>query len=93
MQTVRFKYELECNITIKLGYVNARIYKADPAASPAVEGGKEGEDAIAMGVPGTAYPMYTSRGSSHTDTFPKGTMIIISSPVLTINRIEYIVSF
>ena len=85
MQTVRFKYELECNITIKLGYVNTRIYKAAPAALPAVKGGKEGEDAIAMGVPGTTYPMYTSRGSSHTDTFPKGTMIIISSPVLTIN--------
>lgn len=32
VQTVRFKNELERNITIKLGYANAKIYKcADPA--------------------------------------------------------------
>ena len=31
VQTVRFKNELERNITIKLGYANAKIYKAkDP---------------------------------------------------------------
>lgn len=29
VQTVRFKNELERNITIKLGYANAKIYKAD----------------------------------------------------------------
>ena len=29
MQTVRFKNELERNITIKLGYANAKIYKGD----------------------------------------------------------------
>merc|ERR1719230_1127001 len=28
VQTVRFKNELERNITIKLGYANAKIYKA-----------------------------------------------------------------
>ena len=31
VQTVRFKNELERNITIKLGYANAKIYQAkDP---------------------------------------------------------------
>mmetsp|Transcript_26574 Transcript_26574/g.62152 ORF Transcript_26574/g.62152 Transcript_26574/m.62152 type:complete len:468 (-) Transcript_26574:204-1607(-) len=30
VQTVRFKNELERNITIKLGYANAKIYKGDP---------------------------------------------------------------
>ena len=31
VQTVRFKNELERNITIKLGYANAKIYRAkDP---------------------------------------------------------------
>jgi translation initiation factor 2 subunit 3 len=29
VQTVRFKNELERNITIKLGYANAKIYKAN----------------------------------------------------------------
>jgi translation initiation factor 2 gamma subunit (eIF-2gamma) len=28
VQTVRFKNELERNITIKLGYANAKIYKS-----------------------------------------------------------------
>lgn len=32
MQTVRFKNELERNITIKLGYANAKIYKCDNEA-------------------------------------------------------------
>lgn len=31
VQTVRFKNELERNITIKLGYANAKIYKCDSA--------------------------------------------------------------
>ena len=30
-QTVRFKNELERNITIKLGYANAKIYKRKDA--------------------------------------------------------------
>lgn len=29
VQTVRFKNELERNITIKLGYANAKIFKCD----------------------------------------------------------------
>ena len=40
VQTVRFKNELERNITIKLGYANAKIYKAKdarvPRSSPAI---------------------------------------------------------
>ncbi|KAJ5907424.1 hypothetical protein N7495_000106 [Penicillium taxi] len=34
VQTVRFKNELERNITIKLGYANAKIYKCDNSACP-----------------------------------------------------------
>jgi len=34
VQTVRFKDELERNITIKLGYANAKIYRCDCAACP-----------------------------------------------------------
>lgn len=34
VQTVRFKNELERNITIKLGYANAKIYKCDNAKCP-----------------------------------------------------------
>lgn len=34
VQTVRFKNELERNITIKLGYANAKIYKCDNEACP-----------------------------------------------------------
>lgn len=35
VQTVRFKNELERNITIKLGYANAKIYKCSNEACPA----------------------------------------------------------
>jgi len=35
VQTVRFKSELERNITIKLGYANAKIYKCDHEECPA----------------------------------------------------------
>ncbi|KAL3811093.1 hypothetical protein ACHAXA_008070 [Cyclostephanos tholiformis] len=75
VQTVRFKNELERNITIKLGYANAKIYKAAPLPPVAdteeeSEGGKEdAADAMKEVIPGTTYPMYTSRGSSHADTF------------------------
>jgi translation initiation factor 2 subunit 3 len=47
MQTVRFKNELERNITIKLGYANAKIYKCEdercprPMAYKAYGSGKE----------------------------------------------------
>jgi translation initiation factor 2 subunit 3 len=34
VQTVRFKNELERNITIKLGYANAKVYKCDNPACP-----------------------------------------------------------
>lgn len=34
VQTVRFKNELERNITIKLGYANAKIYQCDNAECP-----------------------------------------------------------
>ncbi|XP_064618176.1 eukaryotic translation initiation factor 2 subunit 3, Y-linked [Liolophura sinensis] len=34
VQTVRFKNELERNITIKLGYANAKIYKCDNTSCP-----------------------------------------------------------
>merc|ERR1711971_799877 len=34
VQTVRFKNELERNITIKLGYANAKIYKCDNVSCP-----------------------------------------------------------
>ena len=34
VQTVRFKNELERNITIKLGYANAKIYKCNNASCP-----------------------------------------------------------
>eukprot|EP01083_Nonionella_stella_P235402 827780_1 len=36
VHTVRFKTELERNITIKLGYANAKIYKGEP--KPDAEG-------------------------------------------------------
>ena len=34
VQTVRFKNELERNITIKLGYANAKIYRAADPGCP-----------------------------------------------------------
>merc|ERR1712227_1068321 len=34
VQTVRFKNELERNITIKLGYANAKVYKCDSPTCP-----------------------------------------------------------
>lgn len=53
VQTVRFKNELERNITIKLGYANAKIYQSEtPVASDDLK-----------------TPRYTSRGSSHADNF------------------------
>ena len=53
MQTVRFKTELERNITIKLGYANAKIYQGGPISATETPTG----------------PLYTSRGSSHHDEF------------------------
>ena len=34
VQTVRFKQELERNITVKLGYANAKIFKSDDKRYP-----------------------------------------------------------
>eukprot|EP00542_Grammatophora_oceanica_P019334 CAMPEP_0194032828 /NCGR_PEP_ID=MMETSP0009_2-20130614/5682_1 /TAXON_ID=210454 /ORGANISM="Grammatophora oceanica, Strain CCMP 410" /LENGTH=479 /DNA_ID=CAMNT_0038673383 /DNA_START=39 /DNA_END=1478 /DNA_ORIENTATION=+ len=39
VQTVRFKNELERNITIKLGYANAKIYKGDVLEKDQAKGG------------------------------------------------------
>lgn len=67
VQTVRFKNELERNITIKLGYANAKIYKGD--ALPDKEGG-DGDDAEEEGKKHKQQGgFYTSRGSSHPDVF------------------------
>lgn len=71
VQTVRFKTELERNITIKLGYANAKIYQGKPigggdspdASSESAEGEGESSTPLVQG------PLYTSRGSSHADTF------------------------
>lgn len=71
VQTVRFKTELERNITIKLGYANAKIYQGKPTtttttAEPASTSGEGGEDSPP---PPKTGPLYTSRGSSHADVF------------------------
>ena len=42
VQTVRFKNELERNITIKLGYANAKIYKCERRVGAANAAGTEG---------------------------------------------------
>ncbi|XP_073955744.1 eukaryotic translation initiation factor 2 subunit 3-like isoform X2 [Choristoneura fumiferana] len=48
VQTVRFKNELERNITIKLGYANAKIYKCDnpkcPRPTSFISGGSSKDD-------------------------------------------------
>jgi translation initiation factor 2 subunit 3 len=56
VHTVRFKTELERNITIKLGYANAKIYKGEVKADADENETQKGG-------------FYTSRGSSHPDTF------------------------
>ncbi|CAN1323899.1 Eukaryotic translation initiation factor 2 subunit gamma, partial [Linum perenne] len=50
-QTVRFKNELERNITIKLGYANAKIYKCEDERCPRAYGSGK-EDSPACDVPG-----------------------------------------
>jgi len=67
VQTVRFKNELERNITIKLGYANAKIYKGDPL--PVKEGGEGEEEEEESAKNKQLGGFYTSRGSSHPDTF------------------------
>ncbi|CAI0389125.1 unnamed protein product [Linum tenue] len=51
MQTVRFKNELERNITIKLGYANAKIYKCEDDRCPRAYGSGK-EDNPSCDVPG-----------------------------------------
>lgn len=50
VQTVRFKNELERNITIKLGYANAKIYKCDnpkcPRPASFISGGSNKDDSF-----------------------------------------------
>jgi translation initiation factor 2 subunit 3 len=60
VQTVRFKNEMVRNITIKLGYANAKIYQGERITQPKIN-----EDDEPVYAPGP----YTSRGSSHPDTF------------------------
>ena len=67
VQTVRFKNELERNITIKLGYANAKIYKGDPL--PDGGDGDGGDDNDGNDGDKQKGGFYTSRGSSHPDTF------------------------
>jgi len=61
VQTVRFKNELERNITIKLGYANAKLYQADPPGADADEVLRDRYE--------SGHGLYTSRGSSHPDVF------------------------
>ena len=70
VQTVRFRTELERNITIKLGYANAKIYQGKLLAQPppAVAAAND-IDISATTATTTTGPAYTSRGSSHADSF------------------------
>jgi len=56
VQTVRFKNELERNITIKLGYANAKIYKCDGPKCPRpgcyVSASSHREDSFPCNIPG-----------------------------------------
>jgi len=57
VHTVRFKNELERNITIKLGYANAKIYKLDDPSCPRPECyrscGSSTPDEFPTDIPGT----------------------------------------
>ena len=53
VNTVRFKKELERNITIKLGYANAKIYKSDKCCRPMCytsEGSRRGDILLKEGI-------------------------------------------
>ena len=63
VQTVRFKTELERNITIKLGYANAKIYQGSRVAPLSAESSDADTAQHVVG------PLFTSRGSSHPDEF------------------------
>ena len=59
MQTIRFKSELVRNITIKLGYANAKIYRSDKACVRRVVG------SIALPPPGLASGHLCQRRHKH----------------------------
>jgi translation initiation factor 2 subunit 3 len=72
VQTVRFKNELERNITIKLGYANAKIYQGKLLKKTANNTTTDEAAAAAATATVAATPtgtVYTSRGSSHPDVF------------------------
>jgi len=66
VQTVRFKNELVRNITIKLGYANAKIYKGDPLPPTTKTDDSEAKEETTTQQKGG---FYTSRGSAHPDSF------------------------
>jgi len=71
VQTVRFKHELERNITIKLGYANAKLYKCAYASCPRPACyrayGSSKEDSPACEVPGCTGRMELLRHVSFVD--------------------------
>eukprot|EP00559_Dactyliosolen_fragilissimus_P007233 CAMPEP_0184862740 /NCGR_PEP_ID=MMETSP0580-20130426/7500_1 /TAXON_ID=1118495 /ORGANISM="Dactyliosolen fragilissimus" /LENGTH=469 /DNA_ID=CAMNT_0027360719 /DNA_START=26 /DNA_END=1436 /DNA_ORIENTATION=+ len=69
VQTVRFKNELERNITIKLGYANAKIYKGDPLVKNDDNDNSDTNESENNDINNQKGGFYTSRGSSHPDTF------------------------
>jgi translation initiation factor 2 subunit 3 len=69
---VRFKNELERNITIKLGYANAKIYQGKLLTAPSSLSAATTTDdstAVATAAAAATGTVYTSRGSSHADVF------------------------
>ena len=84
VQTVRFKNELERNITIKLGYANAKIYKCEQRAGVRGRSREEGQSrgggeqqhacdcrrpAARMGAPTHCFALCAAAVSCTPDTF------------------------
>eukprot|EP00047_Mylnosiga_fluctuans_P001926 m.222438 g.222438 ORF g.222438 m.222438 type:complete len:465 (+) comp10762_c0_seq1:88-1482(+) len=70
VQTVRFKNELERNITIKLGYANAKIYKCDgpcPRLGAFRSFGSSKEDVLPCDRPGCSGKLRLERHVSFVD--------------------------
>eukprot|EP00051_Salpingoeca_urceolata_P026961 m.479462 g.479462 ORF g.479462 m.479462 type:complete len:474 (-) comp21458_c0_seq1:75-1496(-) len=71
VQTVRFKSELERNITIKLGYANAKIYRCDSPDCPRLGSyrsyGSSKEDTFKCERPGCSGAMQLKRHVSFVD--------------------------
>lgn len=71
VQTVRFKNEIERNITIKLGYANAKLYRCTNAQCPRPgcyrAYGSSKEDAPLCDVAGCGAPMHLERHVSFVD--------------------------